>query len=434
MMNTKVAAPASFLNLPVAGVAPTICSETPAPGFLEFVKERFDGVWVSSLTNSFLQHLPDNMSLPWTHYVEFVTRIRSVDAHVPIVCDVDALAGDPAVAAMIAQRYAMAGADAIVIEDKNASAKTNSLFATTKKAIPLVTPEEMCKKLRACKQATIGTRTKIVARTEYLPRNMDNPQLVVDIAKKYHTAGADVIMVHNGKENDNLEPLKYVLTQLRDAGIPTMIVPQGFTPRAVSGEFDELTGTIILGNVVTSKILELMDLVTREDLLVKPKFGGLLQKSNEITPKTRAMIVLGGKARPDGQFMLNSEKVRSYFEVAANRMKCSDIVFLSGAECGEKDTTTTKYPVLKGSLGEVHSLKVALSAIPYTDEVLVVYADETVPQFDGVGQSSWYGDRFKGSMLVDSGELAVALDQVSSEDYLIDVLSNMKTQRVHYAG
>lgn len=422
----------SFLSLPSG--KPTIICEIPSPGFLEFVKERFDGVWLSSLTQSFQQHLPDNQSLPWAHYVEMVSRIRSVDGEVNIVVDVDTLAGDPAVAAMIAQRYAMAGADAIVMEDKNSNAKTNSLFATGSKKIPLVSPDEMCKKLRAVRHAVEGSRTKVVARTEYLPRNMENPQIVVDIAVRYFHAGAHVIMVHAGKESVNLEPLKFVLKELRDVGIPTMIVPQGFTPRVAEGEFDTLVGTVILGNVVTSKILDLMEGVTREDLLQKPKFGGLLTKSNEITPKSRSMVVLGGKPRPDGQYLLNSEKVRGGFSQIASQNNCSEVVYLIGAKEGDsprlKDYDSEKFVYMHESLGEVDSLKKALLTHPFSDEVLVIYADESVGKFEHVNQSSWNGDRFRGSFLVDVSNLSQALNQVSPQDFMIDLLSHMNTTRV----
>ena len=421
----------SFLSMPTG--KPTIICEIPSPGFLEFVKERFDGVWLSSLTQSFQQHLPDNQSLPWAHYVEMVSRIRSVDGEVNIVVDVDTLAGDPAVAAMIAQRYAMAGADAIVMEDKNSSAKTNSLFATGSKKIPLVSPDEMCKKLRAVRHAVEGSRTKVVARTEYLPRNMDNPQIVVDIAVRYFHAGAHVIMVHAGKESVNLEPLKFVLQQLRDIGIPTMIVPQGFTPRVAEGEFDTLVGTVILGNVVTSKILELLNNVTSADLLQKPKFGGLLTKSEEITPKSRSMIVLGGKPRPDGQYLLNSEKVRKGFLSAAARNNCSEVIYLIGQSDEHetyRDNDSEKFVYMKDSLGEVDSLKAALLHAGFSDEILVIYADEDLRKFESVNQSSWNGDRFRGSFLVDAASLAQALDLVSPQDFMIDLLSHMNTTRI----
>lgn len=426
----------NFLKLPNGNLPAVIC-EIPSPGFIEHIRDKwnFDGVWVSSLTQSFQAHQADNMSLGWENYVETVARIRTVDDQLKIVVDVDALAGDPAVAAMIAKRYAQVGADALVMEDKNASAKTNSLFATGNKKIPLVTPEEMCKKLRAVRHAVEGTRTHIVARTEYLPRNMDTPDVVIDIATRYYEAGAHCIMVHNGKESENLEPLKYVLRELRDRGIPTMIVPQGFTPRSVNGEFNDLTGTIILGNVVTSKILELLEGVTREELLVKPKFGGLLQKSEEVTPKSRSMVVLGAKARPDGQYLLSSHKVRAKFIEQATKNNCSKVVFVSGEEVSDLDLATTSkvavsMVVVKDSLGEVHSLQSGIDHVKFDDEVLICYADESVPEFDSVGQSTWYGDRFRGAMLLSAEALGQGLQQVSPQDFMVDLLSLIPTTRV----
>ncbi|QPB08588.1 phosphoenolpyruvate mutase [Vibrio phage Va2] len=423
--------PASFLSLPTG--RPTICCETPNAGFLEFVRDRFDGIWVSSLTQSFAAHLPDNMSLSWENYVEMVARIRTIDQFIPVVVDVDALAGDPAVAAMIASRYAQVGADAIVVEDKNPSAKINSLFATGGKTIPLVTPEEMCKKLAAARHAVKGTRTRIVARTEYLPRNMDTPEKVVEISKRYHRAGAHCIMVHAGKESENLEPLKYVLAELRDAGIPTMIVPQAFTPRAAAGEFDELTGTIILGNVVTSKILELMDNVTREDLLQKPGFGGLLQKSNEITPKSRAMVVLGGKKRPDGQYLLSSGRVQAKLSDAAITNGCSTVVFVNGDPEAHESIRSPEglnviHANIEDSMGEVHTLKVGLSEVDFADEILVAYADEQVPTMN-LGEATFYGDRFKGSLLVDAASLFSSVESLDPTSYMIDVVTNMSVSR-----
>lgn len=430
-MCTKTPRPSSFLSMPNG--RPTICCETPNAGFLEFVRDRFDGIWVSSLTQSFAAHLPDNMSLPWTEYVEMVARVRNIDNDIPVVVDVDALAGDPAVAAMIAARYAQVGADAIVIEDKNPSAKVNSLFATGGKKIPLVTPEEMCKKLAAARHAVTGTRTKIVARTEYLPRNMDTPEKVVEISKRYHAAGAHCIMVHAGKESENLEPLKFVLAELRDAGIPTMIVPQAFTPRAAAGEFDDLTGTIILGNVVTSKILELMESVTREDLLKKPGFGGLLQKSNAITPKSRAMVVLGGAARPDGQFLLSSPKVQSKMADAAVANGCSTLVFVNGdAEAHDQlrspEGLNVQHVQIIESMGEVHTLKVGMDEIKFADEVLIAYADEEVPEL-ALGEATFYGDRYKGAVLTSTGEVFTAAEKLDPSQFMIDVIAQLSVTR-----
>lgn len=410
---------------------PQFICETPEVWAVDLLKDKFDGFWVSSLTRSFQKGYSDNMTLPHPDYIEYCSRLR-LHTDKPIVIDVDTLAADPDVAAMWARQYAAAGASMIVIEDKG-NVKANSLFATGKVEIPLKSPEEMCKLLTKVRSAIQGTSLKICARTEYLPRNMENPDFVVDLAEKYYEAGADVVAVHNGKEAKNLEPLKYVLQKLKANGRKTCIIPQEFTPRAASGEFDELADVVILGNVFTSKMRTLMETVTREDLLEVPNFKPLLKKSESLRPKSRSMVVLGAAPnRATGQWFVENYHRQEQFASMAALHGCESLILISGSDFKSgpqysdlSDLRIRRYS-LKDSMGECHTLEYALQHV-HSDEVLIVYADyqRTGDEALNMNEVVYDNDRFDGAFLADTGAVALATSETMINDFMVSVVSKL---------
>lgn len=410
---------------------PQYIVETPEVWAVSLLDDKFDGFWISSLTRSFQKGFSDNMTLPHPDYIEYCSRLR-LHTDKPIVIDVDTLAADPDVAAMWARQYAAAGASMIVIEDKS-FIKANSLFASGKVQIPLKSPEEMCKLLTKVRAAIAGTEMLICARTEYLPRNMDNPDFVVSLANRYYDAGADVVAVHNGKEAQNLEPLRYVLEKLKEKGRNTCIIPQEFTPRAASGEFDDVADIVILGNVFTSKMLSVMKDVTRDELLQVPNFKPLLKKSEDMRPKSRTMVVLGAAPnRATGKFLVESYARQEVLASMARLHGCESLVLISGdkfeSELQYKDDGDVRIRrhTLLNSIGEVHTMEYATQFI-HSDEVLVVYADYARTGEDALqlGDVVYDNDRFDGAFLTESGNLIQAVSETPIHEFLVSVVSKL---------
>ena len=64
--------------------------ELPEVWATEFLEDdpSCNGYWISSLTQSWQKGYPDNCSLPWSHYVELVRRLR-MHTQKEIMVDVD---------------------------------------------------------------------------------------------------------------------------------------------------------------------------------------------------------------------------------------------------------------------------------------------------------------------------------------------------------
>jgi len=162
------------------------------------MKKEFDGVWISSLTDSLAKGKPD------TGFVDFSSRLDTVNAIMdittkPIVVDGDN-GGSIENFPMVVRTLERLGVSAIIIEDKIGS-KKNSLFGTD------VFQEQdsiecFSEKISAGKKSQVTEEFMIIGRIEslILEKGMDD---AVKRAKAYIDAGADAIMIHSKNKEPN---------------------------------------------------------------------------------------------------------------------------------------------------------------------------------------------------------------------------------------
>ena len=152
----------------------------------------FDGMWVSSLTDSTAKGKPDIELVDMTSRINTINEIMEVTTK-PIILDGDT-GGLIEHFVFNIKTIERLGVAAIIIEDK-ISLKKNSLFGTeveqTQDSI-----EHFCEKLHAGKNALKTEEFMIIARIEslILKQGMED---ALSRAKAYIKAGADGIMIHS---------------------------------------------------------------------------------------------------------------------------------------------------------------------------------------------------------------------------------------------
>ena len=152
----------------------------------------FDGMWVSSLTDSTAKGKPDIELVDMTSRINTINEIMEVTTK-PIILDGDT-GGLIEHFVFNIKTIERLGVSAIIMEDK-IGLKKNSLFGTeveqTQDSI-----EHFCEKLHAGKNALKTEEFMIIARIEslILKQGMED---ALSRAKAYIKAGADGIMIHS---------------------------------------------------------------------------------------------------------------------------------------------------------------------------------------------------------------------------------------------
>lgn len=186
------------------------------------VKE-FDGMWLSSLTDSTAKGKPDIEAVDLTSRVQTVDSILEVTTK-PIIYDGDT-GGIPEHFTYVVRTLERLGVSAVIIEDKSGF-KRNSLFGTevsqTQNSI-----ENFCYKIATGKRARITDDFMIIARIESLILRK-GMQDAIERAQAYIAAGADGIMIHS-KEKDPKEIFEFCsryggFTQR----VPLVVVPSAY--------------------------------------------------------------------------------------------------------------------------------------------------------------------------------------------------------------
>lgn len=157
---------------------------------------EFDGIWISSLTQSAAKAKPDIGYLDTTGRMEVLNDILETTTK-PIIYDADS--GGPAEHFTFTVRsLERLGVSAVIIEDK-VGVKKNSLFGTevqqTQDTIPA-----FCEKIRAGHEVCVTDSFMIIARIESLVLNAGMED-AIERAKAYLEAGADGIMIHSHKRD-----------------------------------------------------------------------------------------------------------------------------------------------------------------------------------------------------------------------------------------
>lgn len=158
----------------------------------EEIKE-FDGMWLSSLTDSVAKGKPD------TGYVDFTSRQNTIDqifdvTTKPMIVDADN-GGFPEHFALMVKTLERLGVSAVIIEDK-IGLKANSLFDSAQDKQTQDSIAEFSHKISTGKKAQVGSDFMIFARIEslILKKGMKDALLR---AKAYIDAGADGILIHS---------------------------------------------------------------------------------------------------------------------------------------------------------------------------------------------------------------------------------------------
>ncbi len=208
----------------------------------DLVKE-FDGIWVSSLTDSVAKGKPDIGAVDLTSRSNTIEEILEVTTK-PIIVDVDN-GGRPEHFVFLVKTLERLGVSAIIVEDK-IGLKKNSLFGTDVEQRQ-DSIEDFCYKIREGKRAQFTDEFMIIARIEslILKTGMDD---ALKRAKSYIKAGADGIMIHS-KEKKPVEILDFCkLYSKFDKKVPLIVVPTTYDIISESELIDAGVDIVIYAN------------------------------------------------------------------------------------------------------------------------------------------------------------------------------------------
>ena len=157
---------------------------------------EFDGMWLSSLTDSTAKGKPDIEAVDVTSRMQSLNEIVEVTTK-PIIYDGDT-GGLPEHFAFTVRTLERFGVSAVIIEDK-VGLKKNSLLGTTVLQTQAST-EEFCHKIRTGKHAQVTDDFMIIARIESFILDMGLDDAIAR-ASSYIDAGADGIMIHSRRSD-----------------------------------------------------------------------------------------------------------------------------------------------------------------------------------------------------------------------------------------
>lgn len=181
---------------------------------------EFDGMWISSLTDSTAQGKPDIEVVDLTSRLQTIHQILETTSK-PIIVDGDT-GGIVEHFPYVVRTLERLGISAIIIEDKM-GLKKNSLFGTEAEQSQ-DSIENFSRKIRAGKQAQVTADFMIIARIESLILQQGMAD-ALERARAYILAGADAIMIHS-KEKTPDEVLEFCRGFRRfDVRVPLVAVP-----------------------------------------------------------------------------------------------------------------------------------------------------------------------------------------------------------------
>ena len=187
-------------------------------------KKEFDGIWISSLTQSAALGKPDIGYLDTTSRMSTLNDVLEVTTK-PIIYDGDN-GGPQEHFKFTVKTLERLGVSAIIIEDK-VGLKKNSLFGT-EVFQEQDTPEDFAQKIKVGKQAQVTDDFMIIARIEslILEKGMDD---AINRAKVYLEAGADGIMIHSRQKTfDEIKEFATIYNKLPNRK-PLVVVPSSYS-------------------------------------------------------------------------------------------------------------------------------------------------------------------------------------------------------------
>lgn len=170
---------------------------------IDHVVHEYDGMWLSSLTDSTAKGKPDIEAVDLTSRMQTLNDIAEVTTK-PIIYDGDT-GGKTEHFVFTVRTLERLGVSAVIIEDK-VGLKKNSLLGTDVKQ-EQDSIENFCFKISSGKKSQITKDFMIIARVEslILKKGIDD---AIERAKEYIEAGADGIMIHS-KEKTPDEILEF---------------------------------------------------------------------------------------------------------------------------------------------------------------------------------------------------------------------------------
>ena len=163
--------------------------------------DKYDGLWVSSLTHSAIKGLPDNELVPLKERIDLVEEIKRITTK-PIMVDIDT-GGDIRHLPYYIIWFEKAGADVVIIEDKKYP-KENSLLENGEHKLEDI--DIFCEKIRIAKMAS--KNMKIIARLESLIAHKSVYDALIR-AEAYVEAGADGILIHSKEKIEAKEVMEF---------------------------------------------------------------------------------------------------------------------------------------------------------------------------------------------------------------------------------
>ena len=187
---------------------------------VSYNNNEFDGIWMSSLTDSTAKGKPD---------IELIDRYSTLNDVLevttkPIILDGDT-GGKPEHFAFTVKTLERLGISAVIIEDK-VGLKKNSLFGTDVKQTQ-DSIEGFSKKIKIGKSSLVGEDFMIIARIESLILKAGLED-ALKRAKAYIDAGVDGVMIHS-KEEDPTEIFDFCDEYKKfDKKVPLIVVPSSY--------------------------------------------------------------------------------------------------------------------------------------------------------------------------------------------------------------
>ena len=188
------------------------------------IKVEFDGMWLSSLTDSTAKGKPDTEAVDLTARLHTLNDIVEVTTK-PIIYDGDT-GGRTEHFVFTVRTLERLGVSAVIIEDKTGS-KKNSLFGTDVEQTQ-ETIENFCLKISAGKKSRVTNDFMIIARIEslILKAGMED---ALKRANAYIEAGADGIMIHS-KEKSTDEIIEFCREYKKfERKVPLVAVPSSYS-------------------------------------------------------------------------------------------------------------------------------------------------------------------------------------------------------------
>ena len=151
----------------------------------EVERHGFEGIYISGAAISAAAGLPD---IGLTTLTEVATQSGAIAraTSLPTIVDADTGFGDTANVARTVESFEAAGLCGIHLEDQVMPKRCGHLDGKE-----LVSPEEMCQKIRAAIAAKQDSNFLIIARTD--AKGVDGLDAAIDRAKRYLDAGAEMI-------------------------------------------------------------------------------------------------------------------------------------------------------------------------------------------------------------------------------------------------